>query len=133
MTDVARFTVAPPMRCCHFDQKSVSHICGRIATHRSSQPTPQTTGFFCEHHKRDTDVPITGPRLFRRVSFQLEVQLAGVSPIPAMAQAEALGRLEAAIEQLGGVLGVKAASSVVGLYEPPAPVVNNPHGRYRAK
>jgi hypothetical protein len=129
MNDVARFTVAPKIRCCHFAKHRESSICGEIASWKAPSQYASTGAYFCEEHRRPEHVPIAGTVLFRRVSLQIEVLFAGVSPIPAMAQAEALARLERAVESAGGMLSIKAASSVVGYCELPGPPVARRRGR----
>ena len=70
--------------------------------------------------------------MFRRVSLTLEVLFAGVSHIPAMAQIEAVARLERAVEAAGGIVSLNAASSTVGRYEPPPPPTRQKGGRQKA-
>ncbi len=87
--------------------------------------------FFCNRHRPKGAVAVPASVVFRRVSVVACVDLAGVSMHPPLAQAEALCRLERAIDSVGGRLSLRSVSSQVGRYEPPPPPPRNKGGRGR--
>jgi hypothetical protein len=95
-------------------------FCGAPAT--SKRPGSQwfAEQFFCAAHAQPIDVPIAGERVFRRVRLSADVLFAAVDANPPMAQAEALERLERAIEAVGGLLDVSRVTSGFVRWTPPA-------------
>lgn len=122
MGDVAQFTILPPLRCYQQLPDSEPGICGEPACQQRVTAGGLQIGFYCAKHTRPGDTPIATTVTFRRVSVALEIVFAGTSPIPALAQAEALRRVELAVEQAGGLLNLSAVTSAIGRYTvPPAP------------
>ena len=121
MGEHAKFYVRPRLRCCQpkFDPARV--ICGEPARWRRPAPAGTVDCYFCPEHAAHGDVPIAGVTLFRRVQIVAEVTFAGVSAMPALARAEALARLERAVEEAGGMLNLHAMTDVIGSHEPETP------------
>lgn len=132
MGDVAQFQVRPPLRCYQQLPDSAIATCGDLAEYQRIGAGGLQVGYFCAAHRQATDVPIAGATTFRRVSVQIELLLAGTSPIPAMAQAEAVARLEAALERIHGLVNLSAVTSAIGRYEPPPPPLKGKGGRQKA-
>jgi hypothetical protein len=70
-------------------------------------------GYFCGWHRASTDEPIAANGQFRRVSVTVQVLLAGASWMPREAENEAVERLRAAVERVGGVSSLVSATSHV--------------------
>jgi hypothetical protein len=128
VADVHQFTTRPPLRCCQQLPDSEPGICGGFASLQRVNSSNLQIGFYCAEHGQDGDTPIAAVVTFRRVAVTLEVFFAGTSPIPALAQAEALRRLEDAVERAGGLLNLSAVTSVVGRYTPPPPPAKGRRG-----
>lgn len=121
MDDVARFQFAPPIRCCRQVPDSPFGVCGELATVRRPELGISSAAFFCGEHAQPGDVPIAGELLIRRISITMDVSFTGTSPMAAMARAEALARLETALESVGARLNLHAVTDVVGRYQHQAP------------
>lgn len=119
MSDVARFSFVPPLRCFHAEWNRAAHVCGAPARWTRVSGDTQPGPFFCDEHRGPKDTPIEGALLVRRVTLTLDVSFAGASAMPAIARADALARLERAIADIGGVINLHQVYDVVGRYEPP--------------
>lgn len=119
MADVARLVALPMIRCYQQLRNSEIGICGEQAYFERLSNAGFQNGFYCAAHTRAGDRPIAPEVLLRRVSIVLEVSFAGTSPIPSMAHAEALYRLERCVETAGGLLNLTNVTSVMGRYTPP--------------
>jgi hypothetical protein len=120
VADVPVFQVRPPLRCCRQVPDSPYGVCGELASWERSPAAGSLSSFYCDEHRAMTDRPIGGSVVFRRVSLQVEVSFAATSPTPNAAQLEAFARLEAAARAVGAIVGVHAASTLVGRYDGPA-------------
>lgn len=87
--------------------------------------------FFCAEHSQPGDEPVTDDVVFRLVSITLDVRLCGVSHVPGFAHAEALARLERAIEAAGGVINLHACRSQLARLEPQLAIGAQKPGRPR--
>lgn len=76
--------------------------------------------YFCDLHRSALDAPIALPAMVPRLQVVLEFELAGVSWNPAVAKAEAVNRLTAAVGTVGGVLTLDAVLCTTARYEPRA-------------
>lgn len=121
MSDVARFTVVPPLRCFYQLEDSLSDVCGALARWQRVCGDGAICAYFCDEHASPTDTPIAGAQLVRRVTVTLDVSFAGASLVPALARRDALARLEAAVRAAGGLINLHAVYDAVGRFEPPAP------------
>jgi len=126
VADVANFRVAPPPRCGQLERNSLSRFCGRRATHIRLGVGEFPVGYFCPQHSSPGDKIIPASFLFRRVSVQLEVTLAGVSLQPGEAEGDAVGALVRAIERAGGLVNLHTVHSALGRYTPPAQATRGP-------
>jgi hypothetical protein len=131
VADVARFLARPPLRCCSAEPTSESLVCGAPAAWRRPTCNGSPAAYFCDAHQEPGDVPIAGDTLFRRVSVTCEISFAGVSANPGIARAEALARLELAVERAGGMLNLHTMTDALGRHEPPAPPPRSRAGRPR--
>lgn len=129
MADVANFSLAPPLRCGELLGNSPRTWCGAPASHFRPRVSEFPDGYFCASHARPGDQPIADSFLFRRVSVQLEVLLAGVTWQPGDADHEAVELLNRVIERAGGLVNLRTVTSAVGRYSPPAPQTRGPKPR----
>jgi hypothetical protein len=119
VSDLARFAICPPIRCCASTPNGVRLVCGEGAYYQSP-PIPGTLpAYHCAAHRTADDRPMDPAVIFRRVSVTVEVTFAGASQAPVAARAEALARLEQAVEGVGGLINLCAITDVLGRYEPP--------------
>jgi len=82
-------------------------------------------GYFCDKHKRPDDEPIPLERVYRRVQIVAEVLIAGASFVQGPAELDALARMTAAVESVGGIVGIQTVSSQIGRLVPrTAPTVH---------
>ncbi|NUR55172.1 MAG: hypothetical protein HOQ29_12045 [Acidobacteria bacterium] len=114
MSDTPLFVVAPPIRCFHRLELPELPVCARPARWIRPSANCQPDGYFCDEHRQRTDAPIAEPTLIRRVNVTLEVLFAATSWTAGCAHAEALSRLERAVESAGGVINLHAVGSVIG-------------------
>lgn len=119
MSDIAEFSVLPPLRCSMPLGPSDRGWCGAAAVSMTVAESPWRVQYFCASHAHLADQPLVGPFVFRRVSLVCEVQFAGVTLVWGPAQAEALARLEAVVSQAGGLLNLTSVTSVLGRWTPP--------------
>ena len=79
MPEYPRFAVMPAPRCFHPGDESGSP--GRWGAAAGwHRPAPlYASGFFCDIHRRDGDVPLAGHELVERVSLTVEVLFAGAA------------------------------------------------------
>lgn len=131
MADVPRVAVRPPLMCSVTGKTSVDYVCESRASLMRFVPGSTLPQFFCPEHARLGDEPITDEALFRLVSVTLEIRLSGVSDNPAISHAEALGRLEYAIDAVGGVINLHACRSMLARAEPSPPIGPQKGGRGR--
>lgn len=120
MANVPTFSVIPSLRCYQLDLESPFRVCGGIATVMRPMVLKDAGGFFCARHARPGDLPISPDALFRRVCLIVEIQLAGISLLRAIAHAEAVERIERAVTAAGGVLNWHSVLSTVGRASLPA-------------
>lgn len=120
MSDIAVFTVRPPLRCFAPLERNPELLCGELAWWKRRGASGDRCEFFCDAHRDSSDLPITGEVIFRRVSLSVDVLFAGASWYPTVAQIEALSRLEHAVVRAGGVLNLVTVTSAVGRSSPPA-------------
>lgn len=121
MADVPQFHMRPPLRCFARLENSPGTICAAAAAWERPASSASPGGFFCDAHRGPGDTNIPDAALFRRVGITLEVWFAGVSFTAGLAQAEALSRVERAIEDVGGLVNLVACRSEVGRLRPAPP------------
>ncbi len=121
MGDVPEFQIAPPLRCYYHVGDRDPRVCGAPARWIRPGRNELHDGFFCDAHRERGDAPIPPSYLFRRVAITVQVLFSGVSLIPAVAQAEALLQLEAAVGGVGGVVNLHAMTSTLGRHTAPPP------------
>lgn len=128
---IPAFTLTPPPRCCTPEKSRAAGICGELATRRRPGNRWFADTFHCNEHAHETDVSIAGDFALRRVRLTCEVLLAGIDVNDPIARAEAVARLEAAVQGVGGILDLREVSSAVGLYQGYAggPVAPTPAGK----
>jgi hypothetical protein len=118
--DVPELAVRPPIRCFHRRDDRPGAVCGSRANWLRVAANVLGTGYYCDTHHADGDVPIARAPVCRRVSVTLEVLLTGTSFVAGLAQADAVAALEGAVESVGGVVNLHTVHSVVGQYGPRA-------------
>lgn len=133
MSDIARFTVCPPLRCGEATSNPTRPLCGAVAYWEAPPPPGALPVFHCAAHRIPTDRLIGPAVILRRVLILADIQFAGVRHVSSTARAEALARLEDAVIQAGGLLNLVEITDVVGRYEPPAPPPKDRPGRPRGK
>jgi hypothetical protein len=127
--ELPSFPSSPPIRCQQILGNSPSTFCGKLARWEWLVAAGDCKYYFCDQHKHATDVPIATPAILRRIVIECRVAVLGVSVVPALAHAEALARLEAAVAALGGGLDVDRVTSALGRCAPsPAPGERNASG-----
>lgn len=114
MPQAPPFAIVPPIRCCELVDGVRRVFCSELAVVRRPGATYWFDEFFCLEHAAPSDVPIEREPTFRRVHLVCDVYFAGVSVQPAIAQTEAVARLEAAVREFGGLVTVQAARSTIG-------------------
>jgi len=114
MEDGARFHVRPPLRCAQPAGESSIAVCGKAASWERCPIGARAALFFCDEHRAKDDRPIAEETRFLRVSLVVEVYFTGCHLSSSMAQSEALGSLERAVDQAGGTLSIVSATSVPG-------------------
>jgi hypothetical protein len=114
MADAPQFSIVPPLRCCEVVNSPYPEFCGELAVVRRPGSTYWFDEFFCRAHSTPADVPIADNQAFRRVHLVVDVYFAACSVSPAVAQTEAVGRLELAVRDAGGLVNVQAVRSTVG-------------------
>ncbi len=121
LSHVPAFGLRPAVRCFAQVGSSSPLLCGDIATWRRRGNWWFEDQYFCDAHRAESDVSIVGELVVRRVRIACDVLMAGVSMSPPICQGEAMGRLEAAVWSIGGVLDVSRVLSTVGRYpaQPP--------------
>jgi hypothetical protein len=112
--DVPELVVRPPARCFHKPADHPGRPCGRRATWMRCSKHGAENQFFCDVHKRSTDVLIPADALFRRVTVTLDVELAAADLTPNAAHTEAVARVLELVEQLAGLPNIHRVTSVVG-------------------
>jgi hypothetical protein len=114
MVDMARFTAAPAPRCFYCGEESEPFACGEAACWMRPGPADYPAGYFCPAHRAEGDVPIPPDYVVRRVSIVLEVVFAGTSWSDGHARAEAVCRLEEAVQGAGGLISLSQVSTALG-------------------
>ena len=115
-SELVSVSVCPPIRCYAQLGSSRYAICGELARWRRPGVHWFDDRFFCDEHREPSDVAIAGELAVRRVRVEVEVFLAGASRDAPFAQSEALARLKAAVEQVGGVIDVQRVRSAFVAY-----------------
>ena len=87
--------------------------CGELAVVARLSPDWFAVAYFCRQHAAPGDVEIPSEHVFRRVGLHLEVYIAGAGMSDAVARAEAVHRLDRAIQAIGGVADIAAVRSVM--------------------
>lgn len=116
--ELAAFAVRPPLRCFEIVDLRTGARCGELAVWSRPTNGARPLGYFCSAHSFPTDEPIQDDAPFRRVGITLDVLFAGVSWDRSKAHAEAVERLEAAVQALGGVINLQTCRSQVGRIGP---------------
>jgi hypothetical protein len=111
--NVPAVTNAPPPRCYHRREPHSSMPCGELAAVARPGRDWFSWEYFCREHASPGDVEIPAEHVFRRVGLQLEVFIAGAGASDAVARAEAIARLDRAIQTAGGVADIAAVRSVM--------------------
>lgn len=111
---VPAFAVSPTLRCYHVEGNSIRFVCGAPARWREPGQHWFGDSFFCDVHRKPTDVLVEADVAIRRVRITCDVFLAGTNIRAPQAQAEAVARLERAIAAAGGILDVHGVLSTVG-------------------
>lgn len=103
-----------PLRCYQPVGNQGRLFCGAPAVLMRESVGYNGPGYFCEKHAREQDEPIPAERVFRRVQIIAEVLLAGASFVQSQAELDALARMTAALESVGGIVGIQTVSSQIG-------------------
>ena len=114
MADLADFLAMPPLRCGALLGDSAAAWCGAPASFLRPGANALDVSYRCDRHRRRGDQPLPAALLLRRVSVRLDVLVAGVTMQQQLAEAEALQRVELALQLAGAVVNLHAVSSAVG-------------------
>jgi len=118
--------LCPPPRCFHPVPFSNLQLCGELARWERPGNHWFETQYFCDVHRRSSDVPIPDVHLFRRVRVNVDVMFAAVHVHAPIAHTEVIARLHAAVTAYGGLLDINAVrSDVVKSSAPVVPVERN--------
>src|SRR5262249_19655235 len=119
VSDLCRFTVIPPLRCCARVPHDVNPVCGRPA-HWQTRPAPGSLpSYLCAVHRAPDDPLIARVVIVRRIALPAVVYFAGAGWNAGVMRADAAARLEQAVRDAGGLLDLMDATDVLGRFEGP--------------
>jgi len=109
-------SIQPPLRCYQWVGGPSGGFCAKDAAWLRAGSQLFEDAYFCHEHCAPSDVSIPSPVIVNRVRLTVQVLFAGVSPRPDLARAEAVARLEAAVQSAGGLVTVDGATSCLVRY-----------------
>lgn len=118
MEHLPLISTAPPLRCAERLKNRGNAFCGATASWKRLGNHFVDDQFFCDEHRLETDEPIAGDRVFRRITVHCDVTFAGVTMRDLIARAEAMTRLRAAVEAAGGLLDAYGVDSCAVRWAP---------------
>jgi len=119
-------SIQPPLRCHQWVGGPSGGFCAKGAAWLRAGNALFNDAYLCDGCRAPTDVPIPSTVIVNRVRLTVQVLFAGVSPRADLARAEAVARLEAAVQSAGGIVTVDGATSCLVRYGPLPPVGQGP-------
>lgn len=114
---VRPFIIKPTLRCFHQVGIRQPLTCGKPATWQGPLLPRGLRAYVCDDHRTALDAPIGGVLIFRRIGLVFDVLFAGTHVVQQTAEVEALARMEAAVEAIGGYINLQSVRSEIGTWE----------------
>src|SRR5262249_6888561 len=118
MSDIGVFRVALPIRCCELIESRALLTCSKPALWERPGPGFNRSTFYCNAHRRPIDFANDENVIVRRVCVTSQFTLTAVHVVDRLAEAEAIERINQAVQGVGGAFSPVNAMVLTGQYVP---------------